>query len=113
MSYAVIVKDQCSSPLEDSDDESLFCHRANPPQETAIRRIWINKRLIGRRNLWTRAEQESYLVFLKEEFDIVQRYLQEPRTLKIYALMEKYIGSKNYAQCRVHHQRMLRQYKDI
>ena len=113
MSYAVIVKDQCSSPLEDSDDESLFCHRASSPLKTTIRRIWINKRLIGRRNLWTRAEQQSYLIFLKEEFDLLQRPLQEQRNLKIYNIMEKYIGSKNYAQCRVHHQRMLRQYKDV
>ena len=113
MSYAVTVKDLCYSPLEDSDDESLFCHRASSAGEATSRRIWINKRLIGKRNRWSKAERQSYLTFLKEQFDLLQRCPQEQRKLRIYSLMEKYIGSKNYAQCRVHHQRTLRQFKDV
>lgn len=96
---------------EDSDDESMF-HVASPQPDSPLV-SWNHQRyrLIGKRNSWKNDENQQYVEFLKENFDIFSRKAKTARLGQIYHLMGAAIKSKNYAQCRIHHYRMINRYK--
>lgn len=68
-------------------------------------------RLIGMHNSWKNDENRQYIQFLKNYFDIFSRETKRERMGQVYRMMSTAIKSKNYAKCRIHHNRMMSQYK--
>jgi hypothetical protein len=85
----------------------LFCVKKRHIGPSPIGRLPINKRILPRGQAWQREEKEHYLAFLKNHFDLMERLQQEKSALKIYWQMSSFIKSKNYAQCRLHHSKLL------
>lgn len=96
---------------EDSEDESMF--HVSSPQPDCPSVSWNHRRfrLIGKHNSWKNDENQQYVEFLKENFDIFSRGTSTVRMGSIYHLMSAAIKSKNYAQCRIHHSRMINRFK--
>lgn len=96
---------------EDSEDESMFHVPTPQPDSPKISWASTNRRLIGKHNSWKIGENQQYIQFLKDYFDILSIETKTERMGHVYCMMSAAIKSKNYAQCRIHHYRMMSQYK--
>ena len=96
---------------EISQEQSLF--NVNPKQSKKLKPIDVNlhKRIVAKYNHWSNTHNELYLQFIKTYFDLFESNNQRQEMLKIYRIMSQFIKTKNYAECRIHHFRMIKRYK--
>ena len=62
---------------------------------------------------WNDEENQKYVEFLMKFKDVIEGGKKVRRKWHLNRMMSKAIGSRSYEQCRSHHQKMIKYYKDI
>ena len=58
-------------------------------------------------------ENTAYKEFLKDNLELLGKPLRERKLLKIHVLISQHVKTRTPSQCRSHHQKMLKYYKDL
>ena len=62
---------------------------------------------------WTAEENNKYVAFLMRFREVVEGERQRRRKWHLNRIMSKHIGTRSHEQCRSHHQKMVKHYKNI
>ena len=62
---------------------------------------------------WTTEENDKYIAFLMRFREVLEGEKQRRRKWHLNRIMSKHIGSRSHEQCRSHHQKMIKHYKNI
>ena len=73
MSHSECVRNDVSTYLDDSDEESLFFVPRLPTTTLPFSKHPINKRIIQSTAPWQKTEKQAYVSFLKHHFDLMDR----------------------------------------